>query len=94
MPSFFNYHSACDVVNLFICLLTAMSATKNILDYILVPPCLHRDIAILGMLHKRVFGLSKPIWPELLSFHFDRFGSYWRPNIIGIYVVSLRGVCL
>jgi len=55
-----------------------MTCEQAFLQHNLAPPCLRRDIGILGMLHKRVLGLSHPIFAELLPFHFDRFGSYRR----------------
>ena len=45
------------------------------LDHNFAPPNLRRDIGILGLLHKRVLGISHPIFFELLPFHADVFGS-------------------
>ena len=45
------------------------------IDHNFAPPNLRRDIGILGLLHKRVLGISHPIFFELLPFHADVFGS-------------------
>ena len=39
------------------------------------PPSLRRNIGVLGLLHKRVLGMSHPIFQRLLPFHADVFGS-------------------
>ena len=38
------------------------------LEHNLAPPALRRDIALLGLLHKRVLGLAHPAFEELFPF--------------------------
>jgi len=45
------------------------------LEHNFAPPSLRRNIGVLGLLHKRVLGLSHPIFQKLLPFHADVFGS-------------------
>ena len=49
---------------------------KAYLDYNFAPPSLRRDIGILGLFHKRVLGLSHPIFQKLLPCCRDVPGSY------------------
>ena len=39
------------------------------------PPVLRRNISILGMFHKRVLGLSHPVFQDLLPFYNDGHGD-------------------
>ena len=50
------------------------------LEFNFAPPGLHRDIGILGLLHKRVLGLSHHIFQRLLPFCCDVPGSYRQGN--------------
>ena len=45
------------------------------MEYNFAPPSLRRGVGILGLLHKRVLGLSHPVFQTLLPFHQDVFGS-------------------
>ena len=45
------------------------------LEHNFAPPSLRRNIGVLGLLHKRVLGISHPIFQRLLPFHADVFGS-------------------
>ena len=51
-----------------------LSQAQAFEDYNFAPPCLRRDIGMLGMLHKRVLGQGHPIFQELLPFHLDARG--------------------
>ena len=44
------------------------------LEHNFAPPSLRRNIGVLGLLHKRVLGLSHLIFQNLLPFHADVFG--------------------
>jgi len=48
-------------------------------EFNFAPACLRRNIGVLGLLHKRVLGISHPIFQKLLPFHSDVFGSL-RPH--------------
>ena len=45
------------------------------LQHNFAPPTLRRNIGILGALHKRVLGLSHPMYEDLLPFWQERFGT-------------------
>ena len=45
------------------------------LEFNFAPTSLRRDIAILGLLHKRVIGQSHPAFERLLPFYSDRFDT-------------------
>ena len=45
-----------------------ISAEEAFLNFNFAPPKLRRDIGILGMLHKRVLGLSHPVFQDLFPF--------------------------
>ena len=49
------------------------------IEHNFAPPSLRRNIGILGLLQKRVLGISHPIFQKLLPFHADVFGSL-RPG--------------
>ena len=49
------------------------------LKYNFAPPSLRRNIGVLGLLQKRVLGLSHPVFQDLLSYHADVLGSL-RPG--------------
>ena len=51
-----------------------MSEETAFLEFNFAPPCLRRDIGILGLLHKRVLGLAHPIFNRLLPFHSESHG--------------------
>ena len=51
-----------------------LDTQKAFLDYNFAPLDVRRNIGILGLLHKRVLGLSHPIFQELLPFFGDVFG--------------------
>jgi len=48
-------------------------------EFNFAPPRLRRNIGMLGLLHKRVLGISHPVFQSLLPFHTDVFGSA-RPD--------------
>ena len=43
------------------------------LKYNFAPPCLRRNIGMLGLLQKRVLGKAHPVFERLLPFHIDCF---------------------
>ena len=45
-------------------------------DHNFAPPTLRRNIAVLGMIHKRVLGLSHPSFDQLLPYFQQRFGHH------------------
>jgi len=49
------------------------------LQHNFAPPSLRRNIGVLGLLQKRVLGLSHPVFQDLLPYHVDVFGSL-RPG--------------
>ena len=57
--------------------LTKLGVTEQqaFLDFNFAPTSLRRDIAILGLLHKRVIGQSHPAFECLLPFWSERFGT-------------------
>ena len=57
--------------------LTKLGVTEQqaFLDFNFAPTSLRRDIAILGLLHKRVIGQSHPTFECLLPFWSERFGT-------------------
>ena len=56
-----------------------ISEADAFLNHNFAPPCLRRDIGVLGLLHKRVIGKCHPVFQKLFPFHADVFGSL-RPN--------------
>ena len=52
-----------------------VDARQAFTEFNFAPPVLRRNIGILGLLHKRVLGLSHPIFQRLLPFHVEVFGS-------------------
>ena len=53
-----------------------VSLEKAFLDFNFAPPTLRRNIAILGMLHKRALGESHPSFETLLPWFHQRFGYH------------------
>ena len=51
-----------------------MSEETAFLEFNFAPPCLRRDIGILGLLHKRMLDLAHPIFNRLLPFHSESHG--------------------
>ena len=52
-----------------------VDARQAFTEFNFASPVLRRNIGILGLLHKRVLGLSHPIFQRLLPFHMEVFGS-------------------
>ena len=52
-----------------------IDATEAFVFFNFAPPGLRRDIGVLGLLHKRVLGLSHPVFQKLLPFHMEVFGT-------------------
>ena len=53
--------------------------TEAFIKYNFAPPSLRRNIGVLGLLQKRILGLSHPVFQDLLPYHVDVFGSL-RPG--------------
>ena len=55
--------------------LNELSVTEEVafIEHNFAPPSLRRDVAILGLIHKRVLGLPHPAYEEMLPF----FGPEW-----------------
>ena len=53
-----------------------LQSSDAFLQFNFAPPSLRRNIGILGLLHKRVLGLSHPVFQTLLPFSVDVPGSY------------------
>ena len=53
-----------------------LSPSEAFMEFNFAPPKLRRNIGILGLLHKRVLGLSHPLFQELLPFCSDVPGSF------------------
>ena len=50
-------------------------AERAFIDHHFAPPSLRRNIAVLGLLHKRVLGKCHPSFAELLPWWSDRFSE-------------------
>ena len=53
-----------------------LNPSEAFMEFNFAPPKLRRNIGILGLLHKRVLGLSHPLFQELLPFCSDVPGSF------------------
>jgi len=58
------------------------------IEYNFAPPCLRRDVGILGLIHKRVLGLAHPAYEEMLPWA----GPEWyRPPCMPKHSKQLDG---
>ena len=77
----FTFHSATslpnrvDQVQSSFLVKLGLPKQQAFLDFNLAPTVLRRDVAILGLLHKRVLGQSHRTFEKLLPFYSERFDT-------------------